>query len=60
LPARQEETGGEEFWSDGYLASALGKRGDESMIGKLRQESRYGLQQAIRRLPARLLLLPCP
>jgi putative transposase len=24
---------GGEFWSDGYFASTVGKRGDESMIG---------------------------
>ena len=60
LPARQEETGGEEFWSDGYFASTVGMHGNESMIGKVRQEPRYGLQQATRRSPARLLLILRP
>ena len=29
-----ETTVGGEFWTDGYYASAVGKHGDENMIGK--------------------------
>ena len=33
-PHVKKQLWGGEFWSDGYLASTVGKHGDESMISK--------------------------
>lgn len=38
MPLHEATTVGREFWSDGYLASTIGKHGDEGTITKYVKE----------------------
>ncbi|MBC7969806.1 MAG: IS200/IS605 family transposase [Verrucomicrobia bacterium] len=48
-PQVKQKLWGGEFWHDGYVASTVGKHGDEGMIARSRQEPGQRLSQVTQR-----------